>query len=73
MSDVRLRYRVGEEPGELPCKTLDDAIGLASAQLASGEAWPLEVVVDGQVTLREPELVEEARRRLGEDDEEELR
>jgi hypothetical protein len=73
MSDVRLRYRRGDEPDELSCKTLDDAIDLATAQIASGDAWPLEVVVDGRVALREPELVEEARRRLGEDDEEELR
>lgn len=73
MSRVRLRYRRGDEPDELACKTIDDAIDMATAQLASGEAWPVEVVVDGRVAIREPELVEEARRRLGEDDEDELR
>ncbi|HEX7128367.1 MAG TPA: hypothetical protein VF406_21650 [Thermodesulfobacteriota bacterium] len=73
MPDVRLRYRRGDEPDELSCKTVDDAIDVATAQLASGEAWPVEIVVDGRVAVREPELVEEARRRLGEDDEEDLR
>lgn len=74
MPDVRLRFRRrDDEPGELICKTIDEAIGLAAAQLQAGDVWPLEVVVDGRVVLREPVLVEEARRRIGEDDDEELR
>lgn len=74
MPDVRLRYRRRDgEPGELACKSLDEAVGLAAAQLQSGDAWPLEVVIDGRVAMREPALVEEARRRIGEDDEEDAR
>lgn len=74
MPGVRLRYRQrDDEPGELSCETVDEAIGLAAAQLQSGDAWPLEVMVDGRVVMREPTLVEEARRRIGEYDDEELR
>lgn len=73
MADVRLRFRQMDEPGEVSCQTIDEAISLAAAQVESGSAWPVEVVVDGHVTVREPELVELVRQRLGEDDEEERR
>lgn len=73
MADVRLRYRRYEEPDEIPCKDVDEAIDLAAEQMDSGEAWPLAVVVDGQIVLAQEDLFEEARRRLRDFEEEEDR
>ncbi len=68
MSDVRLRYRRQEEAGEVACASVDEAIDLAAEQIDSGELWPTDVLVDGRVVLPQEELLEAARLRLGEDD-----